>query len=128
MDANYKYWENNGFDFPVIGSNEDDSRALYAGAYTQGFAYADINITDNVFKIPRATTVLFTDDTSRLPAKRTRLWKIIDAKTDIEILASTSDKLVWKFTKIGEFTIELTITDKYGNESYVRKHSLIEVF
>jgi hypothetical protein len=125
--AQYDYWEANGKDFPVTGNNEDDSRALYAGAYSEGFSFSDINMTDSSFKITRSTTVIFHDDASRLPTKKDRVWKIIDAETGQEEVVSNSNKLVWKFTRSGEFSVELSITDKYGNVAKNTKKSFVHV-
>jgi hypothetical protein len=126
-NAQYQYWESNGKDFPVVGNTEDDSRALYAGAYSEGFAYSDLNITDKSFTVNRATSVVFHDDASRLPAKITRQWKILNAITGEEEVVANSEKLVWKFNRTGEFSIELSITDKHGNIANTTKKSFVEV-
>lgn len=126
-NAQYNYWEANGKDFPVTGLTEDDSRALYAGAYSEGFSYADINMTDKSFKIDRATSVIFHDDATRFPAKITRTWKIINSATGEEEVVANSEKLVWKFTRRGEFSIELSIIDKHGNIATTTKKSFVEV-
>jgi hypothetical protein len=126
-NAQYDYWVANGEDFPAAGLTEDDSRALYAGAYSEGFSYADINMTDKSFKIDRATSVIFHDDATRFPAKISRLWKIINATTGVEEVVANSEKLVWKFTRRGEFSIELSITDKHGNIATATKKSFVEV-
>jgi hypothetical protein len=126
-DAQYQYWEKNGKDFPVEGYNFDDSRALYAGAFAEPFAYAEAVITPYSFAIERSTTVVFHDDSTRLPQKSERIWKIEDAETGKMEVESLSKKLMWNFSKNGKYTVSLEVKDKTGNVSRVVKKSFVIV-
>lgn len=127
QDAQYQYWKYNEQDFPVNGYNDDQSRALYAGSYYEPFSYSDAVITPYSFEIERSTTVLFHDDSTRLPTKKTRVWKVIDEETGNVEVESNSTKLMWNFSKNGKFTVSLEVSDLRGNVSRGIKKSFVIV-
>lgn len=127
MDAQYQYWNRNRRDFPVAGENADTSRALYAGAYYEPFAWSDAVITPYSFEIKRSTSVVFHDDATKLPKKTSRSWKIVNDETgEIEVEA-LSDKLMWNFSKKGKFSVSLDVSDRFGNVSNGTKKSFVIV-
>ena len=126
-DVHYQYWENNGEAFPVKGQSADYSKSLYAGAYHEPFSFSDAVITPESFQIGRSTSVVFHDDSTRLPIKTNRTWKIIDESTGDTVVESTSDKLLWNFSTIGNFSVALDVADKLGNVSSGIKKSFVTV-
>lgn len=130
-DAHYQYWQFNGQDFPVqvAGStaSDDDSRALYAGAYSQPFSYSDAVITPYSFEIKRSTSVIFHDDATMLPMKRERVWKIVNEETGIVQVESTSTKLFWNFYRKGKYSVTLDVKDNLGNVATGTKKSFVIV-
>lgn len=127
QDAQYQYWKYNGYDFPVSGFSDTESQALYAGSYYEPFSYSDAVITPYSFEIERSTSVLFHDDSTRLPTKKSRVWKIVNEETgEVEVEAS-SNKLWWNFSKNGKFTVSLEVTDSRGNMSRGTKKSFVIV-
>ena len=84
-------------------------------------------ITPYSFEIERSTSVLFHDDSTRLPTKKSRVWKIVNEETgEVEVEAS-SNKLWWNFSKNGKFTVSLEVTDSRGNVSRGTKKSFVIV-
>jgi hypothetical protein len=127
QDAHYQYWKYNGYDFPVDGVADTDSQALYAGSYYEPFAYSDAVITPYSFEIERSTSVLFHDDSTRLPTKKARVWKIVNEETGEVEVEANSNKLWWNFSKNGKFTVSLEVTDSRGNVSRGTKKSFVVV-
>jgi len=126
-DAQYHYWLSNGKNFPVSGYDEDDSLALYAGAFHEPFSYSDAVITPKAFQVQRSTTVVFHDDSTRLPLKQSRVWTIVDEQTGEIVVQSTSPKLMWNFSTIGNYTVSIAVSDRWGNVSLGTKQSFVTV-
>ena len=127
QDAQYQYWKSNGNAFPVSVYDADDSRALYAGAYHEPFSYSDAVITPYSFVIKRSTSVLFHDDSTILPLKIQRSWKVVDEDSGIVQVEALSDKLQWNFSRLGNFSVYLEVTDRNGNVSRGTKKSFVTV-
>jgi hypothetical protein len=126
-NAPYQYWKSNGENFPVIGYNEDDSRALYAGVFHEAFSYSDAVITPKSFQIQRSTSVVFHDDSTRLPRKTSRVWTVTNAQTGEVLVQATSPKLWWNFSTIGTYTVSVDVSDPLGNVSTGTKQSFVTV-
>jgi hypothetical protein len=126
-DAQYQYWKHNGEDFPVNGESNGDSRVLYAGSFVEPFTYSDAVITPYSFQVKRTTPVVFHDDSTKLPMKRQRSWKIYNEETGEVQVESTSKKLFWNFYRKGKYSVRLEVKDNVGNVSEGTKKAFVIV-
>lgn len=123
-NVQYKYWEYNNRDF--YDNDLDKMRKDYLGAFSQTFMFTDICSSSTSFDIPTNTLVMFNDDSSRVPSKTTRIWKIFD-KNGKELITTQDEKLSWKFDEVGYYEVYLELYDKNDNMSSVSKKSFVNV-
>lgn len=79
------------------------------------------------FDVPITVPVFFTYDNSGIPGKTLTRW-IISATDTGEIIADvTAPRLIFRFTKEGDYDIQCTITDTSSNSATVKRTSCVSV-
>jgi hypothetical protein len=135
QDYLYNKWVYEGSDYPSLNIYKDyesdrlsyQSRIPYSMTLQSPYSFIDTVISDNQRVVPQFTPVVFHYDNCRIPGKNNPIWTITNEETGkIEVMTDKS-KLMWNFTKTGNFTISLQIDDSNGNRSFGQKNSLIVV-
>ena len=137
LDQDYLYtkWKHEGSDYPPLTIQDVytsdvlsyESRIPFSQTTQSAYSYIDTVISDHQQHVPIFTPVVFSYDKCRIPGKTNPIWTITnDAVGKIEAMSSEK-KLMWNFTKPGNYTISLKIQDANGNISNGQKNSFIVV-
>ena len=135
QDYLYNTWVYEGSDYPPLNIYpiyESDklsisSRIPYSTVTQSCFSFIDTVVSSNQRKVAQCTPVVFHFDNCAIPGKREPLWTITDDNTGKIEVMSQGKKLMWNFTKPGNFTVTLKIVDANGNVSVGEKNSFIVV-
>ena len=135
QDYLYKKWEHEGSDYPSLSIQDVytsdvlsyESRIPFSQTTQSAYSYIDTVISDHQQHVPIFTPVVFSYDKCRIPGKINPIWTITnDGIGKIEAMSSEK-KLMWNFTRPGNYTISLKIQDANGNISNGQKNSFIVV-
>ena len=135
QDYLYKKWEHEGSDYPPLTIQDVytsdvlsyESRIPFSQTTQSAYSYIDTVISDHQQHVPIFTPVVFSYDKCRIPGKINPIWTITnDGIGKIEAMSSEK-KLMWNFTRPGNYTISLKIQDANGNISNGQKNSFIVV-
>ena len=135
QDYLYKKWVYEGSDYPPLTINPDyisdtlslQSRVPFSQTLQSAYSYNDTVVSSNQQYVPKSTVVLFNYDKCRIPGKNTPLWTIVEDSTGIVQVMSTSQSLMWNFTKNGTYSVSLSLQDGNGNRNVFEKTSFIVV-
>ena len=135
QDHLYNTWLSEGSDYPPLVTNNDyksdrlsyQSRIPYAMSTQNPFSFIDSSISDNQQIVPQFSPVILSYDNCKIPGKKNPIWTITDNLSNKTEVVSTQKTLMWNFTKIGNFTVSLSLEDANGNKSYGAKSSFIVV-
>jgi hypothetical protein len=135
QDYLYKKWEYEGSDYPPLTIQDVymsdvlsyESRIPFSQTTQSAYSYIDTVISDHQQRVPIFTPVVFSYDKCRIPGKTNPIWTITnDVMGKIEAMSSER-KLMWNFTRPGNYTISLKLQDANGNISSGQKNSFIVV-
>lgn len=135
QDYLYNKWKYEGSDYPPLTIQDVytsdvlsyESRIPFSQTTQSSYSYIDTVISDYQQQVPLFTPVVFSYDKCRIPGKTNPVWTITnDALGKIEAMSSEK-KLMWNFTRPGNYTISLKIQDANGNISSGQKNSFIVV-
>jgi hypothetical protein len=135
QDLLYNKWVYEGSDYPPLNVYRDyssdvlsyESRVPYAQTLQSAFSFIDTTVSSLQRKVRQFTPVVFSYDKCRIPGKTNPVWTIKNEDTgNIEVM-SAETKLMWNFTKTGNFTVSLKIEDSNGNVSTGQKNSFIVI-
>jgi hypothetical protein len=134
QDQLYNKWIYEGSDYPPLNIYPDyasdrlsfSSRIPYAGTLQSPFSFIDTVISDKQRSVLQFTPVIFHYDNCMIPGKNSPIWTIKEDGGKIQAI-STEEKLMWNFTRPGNFSVSLSIQDSNGNKSDVDKTSFIVV-
>lgn len=107
-------------------NSEASYKLQYYNAIISSTSWDDTLISQQSVSLKPPQTVFFSDDNCKIVAKKKRTWKIYDenGKTLIE---TNKDFLIWKFTTVGTYDVELILEDKNGNTENVLKKGFVEI-
>lgn len=135
QDYLYNKWKYESSDYPPLTIQNVytsdvlsyESRIPFSQTTQSAYSYIDTVISDYQQHVPLFTPVVFSYDKCRIPGKTNPVWTITnDAIGKIEAMSSEK-KLMWNFTRPGNYTISLRIQDANGNISSGQKNSFIVV-
>ena len=113
--------------FSNTGTALPDSYRLPASAIGGSFTWEDTWLGQRSTRVPLGSSVLFTADASSIAGKSGYSWKIYNGTGTL--LANTLDsQLLWNFSQIDKYTVELTIADSNGNTSTETRNEFITVY
>ena len=131
----YNQWIYEGADYPPLLTNSDyasdelsiQSRIPFSQAVESAYSFIDTVISDSQQNISVCTPVIFQYSNCKVPGKKNPLWTITDNVTGIIQVMSTASKLMWNFTKTGNYSVQLQLQDALNNNLVGQKISLITV-
>jgi hypothetical protein len=134
-DHLYNTWLSQGKDYPPLNISKDyesdrlsyQSRIPYAMSTQNPFSFIDSSISDNQQIVPQFSPVILSYDNCKIPGKKNPIWTITDNLSGKTEVVSAQKTLMWNFTRIGSFTVALSIEDANGNKSSGTKSSFIVV-
>lgn len=135
-DYTYQFWNQNGADYPpqsvpAIYRSPDrpdyEARAEYVHAIQQPYSFSDLIATKKQTTVPKMTLVVFHFDPTKIPSKQNPVWTIFNEDSKTTEVEASSNKLMWNFTKAGNFTVSLKIDDVNGNTASTQKVSFVIV-
>lgn len=103
-------------------------RIPYLRAVGGPFTWSETYVSSRNSKVPIYTTMFFTPSNCSIAGKSKYLWKVYNSVTNDVIMESIKPYLIWTFTEIGEFSVELTITDSNDNVKDVLRKGFIETY
>lgn len=107
---------------------DENMRLLYDNAVTSPFAWDDLIASDKEIEVKNSTTLFFTPTDSIVGGKRGYTWTLYKFNgTENECVVKGKEKLVWTFTKRGNYDLVLELTDMNGNVSTLVKPGAIKV-
>jgi hypothetical protein len=131
-DFRYNNWVYYGEDFPAAqnsenifsspGATEDTYRGPFVISTQSAFNFIETAATDFSASVKKYTPVVFTASRSRVPAKQSYLWSIVDDSDDSVVVMSDSKNFFWNFTRPGSYSVIVQIVDGNGNVS-TKKHT-----
>ena len=133
QDYLYNKWVYEGSDYPPLTVYSDyssdvlsyESRIPYAQTLQSSFSFIDTVVSSSQQIFKQFTPVVFSFDKCRIPGKTNAMWSIKNQDTgNIEVM-SNETKLMWNFSKIGDYTVELNIEDSNGNVLTGKKNSFV---
>lgn len=90
---------------------------------TTNLTFDELNVLKDCKVFPKFIHITFIYDKSRIPGKRNPRWRITNT-TNPEVVDVTYNNkyLNYMFKYSGDYTIELTICDTFGNQSTISKN------
>lgn len=100
-------------------------------AYTTNgnFRWENTMMSEDSINIPRNTICYFYGDISEeIIGKSSYNWKIYDDSNDDVLVEIEGSHISYLFNDKGNYSVELEITDRYGNKSNLRKSGMVNTF
>jgi hypothetical protein len=123
----YAYSYSNSTAFSnYLDAKAQSERLPYENSMNGSYTWEETQMGKYNAKLPAGSAVLLSAEASDIAGKSGFLWKIKDGDV---ILAETIDsRILWTFDYIGNFDVELIITDTNGNKKTKNKKSFINIY
>lgn len=115
----------------VYQSTQDtwkSDRIPYLHALGGPLTWSETYVSPRNSEVPIYSTMFFTASSSEMAGKTTYLWRIYDASTGEILMESIKPYLIWTFSKVGEFDVELEIKDTNRNMKSKRRKGFIKTY
>jgi hypothetical protein len=125
LPLQYSYSNDPVFD-NYLEAKSQAERLPYERSIGGSYVWEETRIGKYNAKLPNGSSVMLSAEASDIAGKTQYLWKLKDGDT---VLAETTDsRILWTFDYIGNFTVELTITDTNGNSKTETKKSFLNIY
>jgi len=104
----------------------DANRLPYESGIGGAMRWEDTNIGIDPARIPTGSVVLLSADASKISGKTSYFWRIRNSER--VLVEITDSSILWTFSAIGKYTVELEITDSNGNKKTTKKEDFIEAY